>query len=230
MQVHTESNSGLEYLTNSFHSNKAVILFHGYGASMRDLYGLSEAIPLVSPVDWIFPDGPISVPLGMFMEGRAWFPIDMAELERAMMAGEFRDFEDKCPQEFLDSLVKAKTFIQSMLTKYDEVIIGGFSQGAMITTHMLAQDLGDKVKGAILYSSTLIAKEKLINELEGKKTIPFLQSHGKKDQVLDYNAAMKLFELLKLNRFEGEFISFTGAHEIPMDVIHKSKAFIEKYL
>lgn len=229
MQVHTETKSQLNYLKNSFGSKKCVILFHGYGASMRDLYGISEAVGLTEPVDWIFPDGPISVPLGMFMEGRAWFPIDMAELERAMMAGEFRNFEDKCPQDFLESIQKAKIFVENISQDYDQIIIGGFSQGAMITSHLLCENF-DKIKGVILYSATLIAKEKLIKGLEGKSPVPFMQSHGKQDQVLDYNAAMNLFELLKLNRFEGEFTSFTGAHEIPMDVILKSKEFIQKYL
>ena len=229
MQVHKEENSGLEYLSNNFQSKKAVILFHGYGASMRDLFGLSEVIKVADPVDWIFPDGPISVALGMFMEGRAWFPIDMRELEMAMMRGEFRNFEDKCPQEFLDSLELARKFVTAMMENYAEVIIGGFSQGAMITSHLLTQNLDSKkVKGFILYSATLLAKEQLINGLEGKEAKPFLQSHGKQDQVLDYNAAMKLFELLKLNRYEGEFITFEGAHEIPMNVINGTSEFLKK--
>ena len=229
MNVQEESNSGLKYLINSKNSKKAVILFHGYGASMQDLYGLSDVILLNEPVDWIFPDGPISVPLGMFQQGRAWFPIDMRELEMAMMKGEFRNFEDKCPKEFLDSLELAHKFVMSLFNKYDEVVLGGFSQGAMITSHLLTKDLDQtKLKGTILYSATLLAKEELIKGLDGKKPVPFIQSHGREDQVLDYNAAMKLFELMKLNRYEGEFISFTGAHEIPMEVLHKTQSFLEK--
>lgn len=229
MNTQMENHSGLEYLINSSKSKKAVILFHGYGASMRDLYGLSDVVSLEEPVDWIFPNGPISVPLGMFQEGRAWFPIDMHELEMAMEKGEFRNFEDKCPQEFLEALELARKFVATMFEKYDEVVIGGFSQGAMITSHLLTQNLDKKkLKGMLLYSSTLLAKEKLISALEGQSPVPFLQSHGKQDQVLDYNASMKLFELLKLNRYEGEFISFTGGHEIPMEVLTKTSHFLQR--
>lgn len=229
MNVQIESNSGLKYLKNDNKAKKVVILFHGYGASMQDLYGLSDMVSTKEAVDWIFPDGPISVPLGMYQEGRAWFPIDMRELEMAMMKGEFRNFEDKCPKEFLESLESSYTFVQTMFAKYDEVVIGGFSQGAMITSHLLTQNLdATKLKGMILYSSTLLAKEELIKGLDGKTPIPFIQSHGKEDQVLDYNAAMKLFELLKLYRFEGEFISFSGAHEIPMPVLNKTSEFLAR--
>lgn len=231
MQVEKESNSQLEYLINSSDSKKAVILFHGYGASMQDLYGLSEAINLKNKVDWIFPNGPVAVPLGMFMQGYAWFPIDMRELEEAMMKGEFRNFEDKCPEAFLDSLERAAQFVQTLMEQYEEVVIGGFSQGAMLASHLLTQNLDEnKLKGALFYSTTLLAKERLIKGLEGKKALPFLQSHGRQDQVLDYNAAMKLFELLKLYRYEGEFISFEGGHEIPMQVLTKSQSFLENYL
>lgn len=229
MQIEKEQISGLEYLSNRFNSKKAVVLFHGYGASMRDLYGLSDMIKTEAAVDWFFPDGPIKVDLGMFMEGKAWFPIDMRELELAMLKGEYRNFEDKCTDEFLASLDKAKLFISSIIKDYDEIIIGGFSQGAMISTHLMGQNIDDqKIKGYLLYSSTLLAKDKLISDLEHQAPKPFLQSHGKQDQVLDYNAAMKLFELLKLSRFEGEFISFEGAHEIPLSVIDGTRQFINK--
>lgn len=227
--MNREPQSGLEYLVNAKGAKNAVILFHGYGASMQDLYGLSEVISTNEKLDWIFPDGPISVPLGMFMEGRAWFPIDMRELEQAMMKGEFRNFEDKCPPEFLKALELATVFINQISKKYDSIVIGGFSQGAMIATHLLTQNISmEKVKGSLFYSTTLLAKEKLMAGLEGKAPIPFLQSHGKSDQLLDYNVAMKLFELFKLYRYPGEFISFQGGHEIPMNVITKSSEFLNR--
>ena len=48
------------------------------------------------------------------------------------------------------------------------------------------------------------------------------------DPVLNFNEAMSLFELLKLNRYQGEFVSFDGAHEIPYPVINKLGEFLER--
>ena len=223
----TEKNSNLDYLKMNNGSKKAIFMLHGYGASMNDLYGLADVITTKEEFDWIFPNAPLPVDLGMAMEGRAWFPIDMQELERAMMSGSHRNFEDKCPNEFKTSINLAKVFIDSISKDYDEIIIGGFSQGAMVSSHLCSYGF-EKLKGLILFSGTLIAKDMLLDGLEVIKPVPFFQSHGKQDPVLSFAESMKLFELLKLNRFEGEFVPFDGAHEIPIAVIHKVKDYINR--
>ncbi len=83
-----------------------------------------------------FLDGPISVPLGFMMEGRAWFPIDMAELESAMSSGEHRKFADKSSKEFNHSQKLAVEFLKEISKNYSKLIIGGFSQGAMLASHV----------------------------------------------------------------------------------------------
>jgi phospholipase/carboxylesterase len=219
-----ESKSGLEYIKRGENNKKAIFMLHGYGASMNDLAGLYDVIKTDDNFDWIFPNGPISIPMGG-MEGRAWFPIDMEELQRAMMAGEFRSFEDKEPVEFLRALPLMKTFIDELSKEYDSIIIGGFSQGAMVSSHITSENF-DKQIGLILFSGTLLAKDRLIDSLENVKPMPFFQSHGKMDPVLNYNEAMKLFETLKLCRLQGEFVSFDGAHEIPYPVVSKVGKYI----
>jgi phospholipase/carboxylesterase len=185
----TEKNSNLDYLKKNNGSNKAIFMLHGYGASMNDLYGLADVITTNEKYDWIFPNAPLSVDLGMAMQGRAWFPIDMQELERAMMSGSHRNFEDKCPDEFKTSIDLAKVFIDSISKDYDEIIIGGFSQGAMVSSHLCSFGF-EKLKGLILFSGTLIAKDMLLDGLEGKKPVPFFQSHGKQDPVLNFAESM----------------------------------------
>jgi phospholipase/carboxylesterase len=225
--MQTEKNSTLNYLKVAGENAKtAIIMIHGYGASMHDLYGLSEVIETPFACDWYFPDGHVAVPLGFMMEGRAWFPIDMAELEKHMMSGTFRSFADKCPQEFLDALAKMETFVLNVTKEYDHVILGGFSQGAMLATHVGSRL--KKVDALMLFSGTLIANEILDNALAKSKAKPFIQSHGKSDPLLNYADAKKLFELLKLHGFNGEFVPFQGAHEIPMPVIAKVNDFIKE--
>lgn len=218
--MQTEKNSGLNYLkVENQNAKVAIILVHGYGASMEDLHGLHSVLTPNESVDWYFPDGHIGVPLGFMMEGRAWFPIDMQELERAIQSGSHRAFEDKCPDEFLVAVDKLETFINSLSDKYESIILGGFSQGAMIASHVGCKM--EKVKGLILFSATLIASKLLHENCETSKTKPFIQSHGKQDPLLNYAEAKKLFELFKLYGYQGEFIPFDGAHEIPMEVIKK---------
>lgn len=222
-----EKNSNLEYLKKDNGAKKAIFMLHGYGASMNDLAGLADVITTNESYDWIFPNAPESVDLGFAMQGRAWFPVNMQDLEQAMMSGTHRSFEDKCPEEFKSALSLAKIFIESISKDYDEIIIGGFSQGAMVCSHLSGSGF-KKQKGLILFSGTLIAKDLLLDTLEGKKPVPFFQSHGKQDPVLNFAESMKLFELLKLNRFQGEFIPFDGAHEIPQIVVNKVSEYINR--
>lgn len=223
----TEKKSGLNYLkVNNDDAKTAIVLIHGYGASMHDLHGLHSVLNPKQNVDWYFPDGHIAINLGFMMEGRAWFPIDMQELERSIQNGTHRTFEDKCPNELIEAINKVELFLEEICEQYDHVILGGFSQGAMLASHLSAKF--EKVKGLILFSATLVASNLLQKTLEGKKTIPFIQSHGKQDPLLNYAEAKKLFELLKLYGNRGEFIPFEGAHEIPMVVIDRVNEWLSK--
>jgi phospholipase/carboxylesterase len=216
-----EKIKNIEYLSSVQNKSKAIILFHGYGANMQDLYGLSHYMG--KDYDWYFPNGIESLEhLGMY-GGRAWFPIDMVELQKMMMTGQFRKFADKSSSEFNTAQAQAIDFVIEIAKKYDEIVIGGFSQGAMLSSHIFSSC---NPKGLLLFSATLIDKSSLMTKLEKARPINFFQSHGKEDAVLEYAQAMDLFELLKLYKFTGEFASFSGGHEIPMEVIQKADNYL----
>ena len=221
MQV--EKFKNIEYLYVDNQSEHSIIIFHGYGANMQDLYGLHGM--LSKDYNWYFPNGIHSLPYPGMSFGRAWFSIDMQELEQAMSRGEFRKFADKRSDEFDQSQTIVKEFCQHIKTKSNKFIIGGFSQGAMLASHLAGQL---DINALILFSGTLIDKDALMQKLDGIKPIPFFQSHGKSDMVLEYSQAMDLFELLKLYKLPGEMVSFNGGHEIPMEVIDKARQFLAK--
>ena len=224
--MQTEKNSGLNFLelkANPKNNAKtAIVMLHGYGASMHDLYDLNQVIRPQSQVDWFFPDGHISVPIGPMMQGRAWFPIDMMELEKAIQTGQHRVFADKCPEEFLQALEKLEAFLANLSDQYEAIILGGFSQGSMLASHLAMRI--EKVKAMILFSSTLLAKDLLQEPI---RPIPFFQSHGKYDPLLSFDQSQKLFELLCDKALEGDFVSFDGGHEIPMPVIEKLNSWFK---
>lgn len=225
--MQTEKNSGLNFLAVNNNANTAMVFLHGYGASMHDLYDLHQMIHPSQKVDWYFPDGHIAVALGFMMEGRAWFSIDMAELERAMQSGTHRVFADKCPDEFLQALEKLEHFIDSIADRYEHIILGGFSQGAMLATHLGVRI--KKVKALILFSSTLLAKDLLEETLHSSvNSKPFFQSHGIHDPLLGLDQSEQLFELLNQKGLVGKFVSFAGGHEIPMPVLEQLNSWLKQ--
>ncbi|MCO4756250.1 MAG: dienelactone hydrolase family protein [Bacteriovoracaceae bacterium] len=211
----------LEYLDNLQNSKTAVVLFHGYGASMQDLYGLSDYVG--GEVDWYFPNGPIAVALGYMMEGRAWFPIDMRELEIAMSSGTHRSFKDKRSDEFDKSQEMALEFLQELRPKYDKLIIGGFSQGAMLASHVFSKA---DVDGLALFSGTLIDEQSLRAKIDNAKCSTFFQAHGKQDPVLSFGQAKDLYNVLDEKKLKGHFVEFDGGHEIPESALQGFKKYL----
>lgn len=220
--------SHLEYKHISNNSKKAIFILHGYGASMDDLAGLGNYLDPNGDFDWFFPNAPLKVDIGMHVEGRAWFPIDMNDLQKAIMSGTFRSFADKQPENFFESIKHVNDFILSNSEKYESIVMGGFSQGSMVTSHLL--NISKKTKAYICLSGTLLNQDVLEKSLAQTEPIHFFQSHGKSDQVLEYSQAMNLFEFLKYHRLQGEFVSFEGGHEIPPVVLDKCKAFLNKHI
>lgn len=223
-KVYKDKVSGLDFLKVDNKKDKVICILHGYGASMYDLYSLSDSIADAKDYDWIFINGLIPLQ-GDMLSARAWFPIDMQALEAAMMRGEFREFSNIFPKELGVALDKCLDFLGGQTEKYKELHLGGFSQGAMVSSHLAGRNI-ENLKTLTLFSGNLIGKEQLNANFKLTNRLPFFQSHGKADQVLSYYQAKDLFELLKLNHLEGEFVTFDGAHEIPFGVLKKWEQFL----
>lgn len=206
-------------------TDRAVILFHGYGASMDDLAPLHQYLDPQGEWHWYFPNGPVRIPFGVQWEGRAWFPIDMAEVERAMQAGTHRDFSASAPAQFYEAVEGAENFVKEVQSKHKEVIIGGFSQGSMLASH-IAMRHQVPLKGLVLLSGTLVDRQRLA---ESKATpLPFFQSHGESDPILGYQHAQSLHKQLTEQGHPGVFSGFRGGHEIPESVLRGLQLFLRE--
>lgn len=201
-------------------SDTAVVLIHGYGASMQDLFPLWNLWHREN-YSWYFPNGPLSLPMGYY-EGRAWFSIDMQKLEEAMRTGTHRDMKHSVPPEFGETLFMLENYLRDVSRTHSKIILGGFSQGAMCASHLaLRSDL--PIEKLILLSGALLAEEKFP---ASAKALPFYQSHGTSDPVLSIDGARELRDKLQNLGFRGELQEFSGGHEIPPKVIEGVKSFL----
>ena len=200
-----------------------VIFLHGYGANMHDLFPLWE-VWHKEKFNWYFPNGVQSLNMGHY-EGRAWFSIDMVELDRAMREGRQRDMKNSVPPELSETLTQLEHLITEISKKHKTILLGGFSQGAMCASH-LAMKPNLKIDGLILLSGGLLAEKNFPPEA---RAIPFYQSHGIQDPVLSIDGAKDLEAKLHSLNFRGKLHSFRGGHEIPPTVIHEVKSFLEEF-
>ncbi len=199
-----------------------IVLFHGYGASGSDLAPVSAETPLDFPAHWIFPDAPKRTHFG----GLAWFEIDEQAIQKAQQDGISADFSNSEPPDFKEAQKTAEDFIKALNIPWENMIIGGFSQGSMLATEIaLSQE--KPPKGLAIFSGNLIHQKSLLQKAPLKKGLPFFQSHGIADPILGLSGALKLFDLLTHSGLKGEFFKFEGGHTISLEVLEAFGSWLQ---
>src|SRR5687767_2709810 len=122
-----------------------VVCFHGYGADAADLAPLASELDLPAPVRWVFPDGLLGMEGGF---GRAWFPIDESRFSGAPI-----DLSREAPAGMAEAAKAAAGLLDALGTPIEDVVLGGFSQGAMLALE-LALGAGRSPRGLFLLSGT----------------------------------------------------------------------------
>ena len=223
---------------NGAKDGPVVVLFHGYGASMEDLAPLGDMLNRQvgrKDVTWIFPNGHQKIDIGGHMEGRAWFPISVSELEKAMAGKEAIDLSQIVPPGLKKARELALHMIAALKVPSEKIILGGFSQGAMLSTE-LTMRMATPPAGLALLSGTLVCADdwttgaKGVAEKLGAKKFTYFQSHGQRDTVLNFGMAQKLEKMLVGAGWQGQLMSFHGGHEIPPEVLMQLAGYLRKTL
>ncbi|MBI1949647.1 MAG: dienelactone hydrolase family protein [Deltaproteobacteria bacterium] len=212
-----------------------VWLCHGYGAPGNDLCGVAGEVVAARPalaarVRFVFPEAPLSLgflPFG----GRAWWHIDVSRFERALATGELERLFDETPE----GMPAARKALRAALdawcattnTAASRVLLGGFSQGAMITTD-LALRLEEAPAALAIFSGTLLCRPEWTRLAPARRGLSVLQSHGTADPLLPYPAALELRALLERSGMSVRFVSFPGGHGIDAEVIDAFGALVEE--
>ena len=212
----------------------AIVLCHGYGAPGDDLVPFHRVIDAGPDVRWFFPAAPLALDAGWGVTGRAWWNIDIAALERAMMRGEERTMKDELPE----GLAPAASQLAACLAHLQKeeglepsrAVLGGFSQGGMISTEIaLMTDL--RFAGLAILSGTLLCEDRwTAGAKEHASGLPVFQSHGQLDRLLPFSAATRLHEMLVAAGASVTFSPFRGQHEIPPHVAAGFGAFAKARL
>ena len=199
---------------------KYVFLMHGYGASGKDLVSLRTLLqPDNQPkYNWFFPEAPID--LGM---GKAWFHIpEIAFIQQ------FVDYSDIYPPGMKEARQIIKDVIGEITNdKTNKIIVGGFSQGAMLSTDFFLEH-PTNVAGLLIFSGTLVDKKRWSTLATKNSGFCFFQSHGRQDPLLTYQQAEALGVTLTEAGMNRKEYMFDGGHEITMDVMKQAKAYLQE--
>ena len=209
-----------------------VLLLHGYGAPGDDLVVLADVLKGPAGIRWIFPEAPLPLNMG-YGNARAWWLIDMARLEADRAAGRVRDLSSEVPR----GLPQARQALESLLAvlpsalavDYQRMLIGGFSQGAMLTCDVVMRT-AFPFAGLVQLSGSLLARQDWRPSAGKRAGLPVFQSHGTLDPILPYVMAERLRDELMAVGMTMNWHSFQGGHEIPEPVLTRLSGFIAQVL
>lgn len=208
-------------------------LCHGFGAPGSDLVGLGaewlRMEPSLESVRFVFPEGPLT--LAEVPGARAWWQIDMTEVERALAEGRERNMADQKPPGLSSARQKLRGLVDAMMQElglgWDRVILGGFSQGAMLTTD-LSFRVDESPAGLMVLSGTLLNEKEWSAHVSRRPGLPIFQSHGRNDPILPYSQALALKRLFDHAKLPTSLHSFEGGHEIPQGVLRDAALWLKE--
>jgi len=212
------------------------LLCHGFGASGTDLVPLASEVlarapALGSRVRFVFPAAPLALTEFGGGQARAWWPIDFEALLAQRAAGpEGRAalrsrVPDGLPQARRQLAACLEAVAQTSGLPPGRVVLGGFSQGAMVTTDLaLRQD--EAPAALVILSGTLLAESEWRARAVRRKGLRVLQSHGRQDPILPFAEAVLLRDLLQESGLAVEFLPFDGPHTISEEALDRLGALL----
>lgn len=207
-------------------SKTAIVFLHGYGANRHDLASLAEVLDPAKKHNWFFPNGFLKIPMSPFYDSRGWAPIDFQGYEQAIRTNQFHEYLNQKAQGLEPASKKLAAFLKELSQDHPDMILGGFSQGAMLTLD-LALSLDLNFQSVITFSNAFVAEKRWTELLQNKKKrLKIFQSHGTLDPILPFDNAKFLFETLVKFKQDATFHEFQGAHEIPQSVITHVKSWL----
>jgi phospholipase/carboxylesterase len=211
------------------------VLCHGFGAPGTDLVPLGDVLvdrmgAEGERVQFVFPAAPLSLDSMGIPGGRAWWPIDMIKLQMAMATGEFRELRTESPELLPDMSALLRQLADKLCEQTElpksQVILGGFSQGAMLSTDA-ALRMTNRPGGLVVWSGTLLDETAWTEVASRGTTLQVVQSHAVDDAILPYSGAEALRDMLTSAGHSVDFLRFRGGHSIPEPAIRAAARLIE---
>jgi phospholipase/carboxylesterase len=178
---------------------KAIILLHGVGSNENDLFSLADQLP---------EDFYVIAARGQFTlsEGRyAWYNVDFSSGKPVL---------DKAQE--ISSRDIIRKFIEQVKQKYqlDEVYLGGFSQGA-IMSYSVGLTNPKEVKGIISLSGRLLVEIRpSITKNDDLQRLKVFIAHGIQDNTLPVQYARDAKSYLENLGVQLSYYEYKIAHQI----------------
>lgn len=208
--------AALDAIVRGGNGRPSLVLLHGYGSNAGDWLQFEHKLQVPQAGRLVFPQGPTRGPNG----ARGWWWLN---LEGHVPPGErYPDYSTATP----GGLKVASQLVRTLLAKVPEpIVLGGFSQGAMLSADIAFQT-DQPLAGLVLLSGTTVNEAAWADRFPGRRRLPIFIAHGRQDSVLSF-AAMERFQArLAATGLDVTWFPFEGGHAIPDEVIVALNAFL----
>jgi phospholipase/carboxylesterase len=201
------------------------VLLHGYGSSPEQWLPFCETIHVSSSRRFVFPEATFEVPEGP--DGaRGWWRLDLASYRRGSLPP---DFTRSRPA----GLDEASRRVRLLLRDVDgrlgsparETILGGFSQGAMVSAD-IAFRTDEPLRALVLLSGTTLDEARWTEGMPARRGLPVFIAHGRSDDVLPFAVAARLEGKMRAAGLRVTWVPFDGGHQMPASVVTALNAFL----
>ena len=221
MRATEHSDAALKYLgivPYDYEPNGAypmVVLLHGYGTNMADLASVCPVIDRTGYV-YICPNAPLPLIPGSGVGGYAWAPLPLEEIAAAEPA-----------------LAQITVTVEDAIGRYGvepgNVVIGGFSQGGMMS-YLTGLPSPDVFGGVFALSSSLPDPDGLSRRLPTERTQPVFVSHGTTDAMIPVEQARQASSVLEELGYSPRYREYEMVHQVTNEVIDDLRAWLHEVL
>lgn len=210
-------------------TGSVVVFMHGFGAPGTDLVPLARELRAPSGTRFVFPEAPIQLPPPI--PGRAWWMIDVVAMQQALASGTLRDLSKDDPEGLQGAREQVVAMIEAIHTQLrpSHLVLGGFSQGAMLATDVTLRT-SVALAGLILFSPTVIAERVWAPLFSKRKGLDVVITHGRYDPILPFMGSEHLKSLFEAGGAKVNFVAFDGMHELPKPALDAASALLSRQL
>jgi phospholipase/carboxylesterase len=190
---------------------RAIVLLHGVGSNEQDLFGLADSLP---------EDLLIISARGLFTLGHgrhAWYNVDFSTGKPVIK-----------PEQEAISRKAIIAFLEQVKEKYklDEIYLGGFSQGA-IMSYSVGLTVPHLVNGIVVLSGRLLEEIKpLVTKNGDLKKLEVFIAHGVQDGTLPIHYAREAKVYLQTMGIKLSYHEYQSGHQVSEQVLEDVNMWI----
>ena len=196
----------------------SLVLLHGYGSNAGDWLQFEHKLQVPNNGRLVFPQGSLRGPNG----SRGWWWLN---IEGHTPPGpRYPDFSMANP----GGITVASSLVRNLLVNVPQpIVLGGFSQGAMLAAEIAFQT-DQELAALVMLSGTTVNEAVWVERFPGRRRLPIFIAHGRHDRVLPFATMERFQERVNATGLDVTWFPFDGGHDIPDDVIMALNAFLAR--